>query len=138
MWNYEKNIVASIIIIIFRCNEWLTAINREDLIDKDFKYKTHHVCSSHFKESAFKIIKHLKSDAVPDKSKSVNQKAITDSNVQTEANKSLENEEQVSEVLSANTLRKRKLTNDFKTSKQLRRRFANEIKKNWKVIRLSS
>lgn len=144
--------------IIFRRHEWLTAINREDLIDKEFKYKSHHVCSSHFKESAIKILKNLKPDAVPDKmlcdqphlhkstqtrpeiivhdlsNNIIKHNTITDSNVQTEPTLSLEKKAQTSVVLSAETPCKRKLTNDLKASRQKCRRLSHEIKKNEKEL----
>ncbi|XP_063544794.1 uncharacterized protein LOC134752946 [Cydia strobilella] len=55
---------------IERRQEWLTAIDREDLLDEKLKKaKNNFVCSAHFDDSAIiiSILKRLKSDAAPTK-----------------------------------------------------------------------
>ncbi|VVC93721.1 unnamed protein product [Leptidea sinapis] len=48
------------------CRKWLTIIDRHDLLQKaDINFKSYFVCSAHFEDSSFKIIKHLKEDALP-------------------------------------------------------------------------
>ncbi|XP_041975362.1 52 kDa repressor of the inhibitor of the protein kinase-like [Aricia agestis] len=48
-----------------RCRTWLKLIDRQELLKQDFKKSSYYVCSKHFSDSSFKIIKQLKDDALP-------------------------------------------------------------------------
>ncbi|XP_047991388.1 52 kDa repressor of the inhibitor of the protein kinase-like [Leguminivora glycinivorella] len=49
-----------------RCRTWLKLIDREDLLKKENLNKaSYYVCSEHFNDSSFKIIRQLKDNALP-------------------------------------------------------------------------
>ncbi|KAG7301917.1 hypothetical protein JYU34_013335 [Plutella xylostella] len=115
-----------------RRRTWILAIGREDLLSKcdTMNHTSYHACSLHFEESAIKIVKQLKEDAIPTLSlpdlSEDNKKATKSIETQTEISLISPEKTEASDLLSEEETsnKKRRKTNDKLTSNLKRKRKA--------------